>query len=274
MENITAITDKVFEYLDAVVMPQIFDLLECEKFLLQREQVHKQQLETWKEVNELAALQQEQNKETQQLCRNLLKDFLTSIVPNSVCWFKKEERPQNELFWVISPFEYALMAPATVSIALQQNNELLLGLLIRSDDFGTAIITGEKGSGSFSGDKEYKVNHNLLSTSSIGMQVVPNGIKVNENISSILMRLRREFNVHTIVNRLTENASSYICDVASGDADFALGVNCCYHDIAAAACIAEQAGAVIIDFSGSKAGLCSGEGFFCSNSLIYKEIIG
>ena len=227
-------------------------------------------------MQELAALQQEHNKKIAARCTELLMPCLQKIVPDASVWLKGDQRTGDKLFWVVSPFEFKLMAPATISIALQEEDELQLGVLAIFSINGDGIIniiTGEKNKGSWNDMEQYKVNDHSLSEKSMGMQIRPEGARLLPIHYVKLASLSKVWNIPTFVNRLAQNAAYYIIDVASGNADFCLGLDCPYHDIAAAICITEQAGGIVTDFEGGKEGLYSGNSFFCSNPKIHKEFM-
>ena len=207
------------------------------------------------------------------LLRSLLDSFLSGLLPGASLWFKGDERPENELLWVVSPFEFALMAPATVSVVLQQADNLLMGILCTVTETGVSITTGEKDDGSWTGDRKLAVNTHTLSSTSANMQFILTRNKLAGNCSGRLLRVRRQYDISTMTNNLSENISHHICAVANGSLDFCLGFDFSYHDIAAAICIVEQAGGIVTDFSGGREKLYSGKSFFCSNKTIHRQFM-
>lgn len=269
--KIKDITDQVFNHLDRVVMTQVLTLFESEAFDTERNTLQGETLQSQNEAYKAVLLKQ--SEAMRDLSRNLLTETLLTTVPGSDIWYKGDQRPGGDLTWVVSPFEYALMAPMTTSVALQQKEELVLSVLVRMNEEGIHFITGEKDDGAWNGKVKYGVNDSEMSARARGMQVIPAHPRRNGEMVRKLSAFRRKWECETLVNVLPENASSFICHVASGKDDFALGLNASYHDIAAAICIAEQAGAVVTDFEGSRAGLYSGTSFFCANKKIHQQFM-
>lgn len=274
--NIKEITDELFHHVDENVVIHVLDMLTSAAFQKEKQEVINRKLKPHEEVQELATLQQEQNKKIAARCTELLIPCLQKIVPDAAVWLKGEKHTGDKLFWVVSPFEYLVLAPATISIALQEKDELLLGVLVIINiyyDGNIYIITGEKNNGSWNDAEQYKVNDHSLSEKAMGMRIIPEGKKLLPIHTEKLLSFRRGWNIPTLVNNLTQNAADYIIDVASGHADFCLGLDFAYHDIAAAICIVEQAGGIVTDFEGGKEGLYSGNSFFCSNPKIHAAFI-
>ncbi|HRO46092.1 inositol monophosphatase family protein [Agriterribacter sp.] len=271
--DVKYITDEVFNFLDRTALPRILDMFGSEAFAGEKQRLRTQEPNPHQWIERQAALQKEQNAQVADLTRSLLSASLPGILPEASLWFKGDGRPANELLWVVSPFEFALMAPATVSIALQQADDLLMGILCTVTETEVSITTGEKDDGSWTEDRKLTVNQHTLSSASANMQFMLTGNKLPENCSGRLLSLRKQYAISTMTNNRSENISHYMNSVANGSIDFCLGFNFSYHDIAAAICIVEQAGGIVTDFSGGRKKLYSGESFFCSNKAIHRQFM-
>ncbi len=269
--KIKEITDQVFNHLDRVVITRVLELFESEAFDRQRNEIPGETLQLQNEAYK--AVLREQRDAIRDVSRSALEETLLNAVPGSRTWYKGDQRPDGDLIWVVSPFEYVLMAPMTISVALQQNEELVLSVLVKMGEEGVQLITGEKDDGSWNEKVKYAANDSEMNAQARGMQMIPAQAKPKGDLSKKLSAFRRKWECETLVNVLPENASSFICNVASGKDDFALGFGFSYHDIAAAICVAAQAGAVVTDFEGSRAGLYSGASFFCANRKIHQQFM-
>ena len=196
---------------------------------------------------------------------------LSAILPEAKFWFKGEEKPDAGLSWIVSIFDYELMAPATTSVALLQEDELLLGILGNFTQL--EMIAGERGGGAWMESEEFKVGKNELSDKSSNMQFFPGKGTMDSTQKSLLNTFRKKFNIQSRVNRVEQCISYNMSLVARGAMDFSLGLNFSYPDIAAVVCIVEQAGGVVSDFSGGKSKLFAGEEYFCSNPIIHSQFI-
>lgn len=271
--NIKDITDQVFSYLDETVLPQVIELFSSNKFTAEKKQLELEEPNVHKNMAQKALLQKRQNAEIAQLSGSLLRTALSKILQEAAFWFKADARPENELQWVVSPFEYHLMAPATVSVALQQADELLMG--IWCDLSNAKITTAELGGGSWQANQELTVRKEKLSKTSQSMQFTfrrEDGSRRKYG-SEAVYQLKKEYEFTSMANDLDEQMANHIIYVASGKLDFTVGNDFSYPDIAAAISIVEQAGGLVTDFSGGKEKLYAGEEFFASNKIIHEQFM-
>lgn len=272
-ENIKHITDQLFTFFDTIYVPGIIEKFSCAEYLAEQEAIKKQKLTPQEMSRLLNELQLQQNEQTVVYARALLAPFLQNLLPGTAIWYKDSKMPVTDLFWVVNPFTYIIMAPITISVALQQKDDLLLGILVMADSASVQMITGEKGSGSWNEQTEYKVNNNYMSAQVQGMQVIDALFDMPKNDKTILQAFRRTWEFPSLINRLPQNASKFMCDVAAGFADFTLGIGVSYHDIAAAVCIVQQAGGIVIDFQGGTNGLYNGASYIACNKNIHQQFM-
>lgn len=202
--------------------------------------------------------------------RPLLEKELHAILPVADYWFRQQPRPVcSKYTWVISPYIQRPMGTTYTSIALLQNDTLLIGVVF---DYETwQIVTGEKGDGAYRFDKKLQVSRQPLQAQST-YWAFPN---LTEPLLTIkeperIQRLTRNVRTRPVYNRTVENLATALINVASGRLDFTYAENFVYPDVAAAICIIEAAGGRCTDFSGSTEKLFSGKELFGSNSAIHE----
>lgn len=174
--------------------------------------------------------------------------------------------------WIIDPLDgttnYAHSFPVfTVSIALEQKEEVILGLVY--DPMREEMFSAEKGGGAFLNEKEIKVspvddlNKSLLSTG------FPYDIRTSEvnNITHFNNFLTRVQGI-----RRCGSAAMDLCYVACGRFDGFWELKLNPWDMAAGALIVQEAGGRISDFQDEKFSIFSSE-ILASNGLIHQKMV-
>lgn len=267
--NVKDIADQVFNYLEDKIYLTIVEkwneLGEAGKASPVTEENPYRQLE----IENL--IRRQHNEQIIALIRPMLEAQLSTIVPEAGFWFSGSPPPATALKWVVSPWQNEPLSSGLVSVALQKEDELLMGILANLS--AIRVATGEQGGGAYEQDTALKVNKHLLSNRSRNVQFLMEKRISKMPYAPLVQALRRTYNVPVQVNTVAANISVFNTQVAKGELDFTLGCHFHYPDMAASVCIAEQAGGVVTDFSGGREKLLSGEEFFCSNPLIHRQFM-
>lgn len=267
--NIKDITDQVFAYLEDKIYLTIVEewnkLGKAGKASPVTDKNPHRQLE----MDNL--IRRQHNEQIVALIRPMLETQLSTIVPEAGFWFSGSPPPSTALKWVVSPWQNEPLSSGLVSVALQKEDELLMGILANLS--AIRVATGEQGGGAYEQDTALKVNKHLLTNRSRNVQCFIEKRVSKMPYAPLIQALRRTYNVPVQVNTVAANISVFNTQVAKGELDFTLGCHFHYPDMAASVCIAEQAGGVVTDFSGGREKLFSGKEFFCSNPLIHQQFM-
>ncbi len=245
MLNYSNIADRLFKLLEKVIIPEALT-----------------QITLREEADESS------NDEIRNMVAASLSKDLPLILPGASVWFKNETKPNNEIIWIVSPYESHIMGKTITSIALSENENLTIGIYV---DFSEGrVITGVKNEGAFCDQEQYHCNNKKLSQDTSVMQFVTLPGGPGKVYVQSIMSLQDSFGFTMRYNNIAENIGTYMIFVAQGIEGLVLATGFNYHDVAATICIAEHAGAVVADFNGGQAGLLSGDAMLCCN----KEIAG
>lgn len=203
----------------------------------------------------------------------LLAAQLHATVPSAAFWWKGEPQPGSALTWVVSPAVYRFMRCAYTSIALMQDNELLLGLHLNYLE--STITTGEKGDGAATFQEVHVIKDAPLSEEAAYLIHHTREVKVFPHMEQYkhFRRFTETVSSRPAYNNVIENLPGSIMGVAANRLDFTMGTGFDFPDVAASVCIAESAGGKVSDFSGTSGKLLSGDELFCSNPQIHKQFI-
>jgi len=184
---------------------------------------------------------------------NYLKKALGQLIPGSGFIAEESLRAPAEYTWVIDPIDgtrnFAHGLPYyAISVALVYKEELIFGMVY--DPSQNELFWGEKGKGAFCNaqplglkDRERRPVEGLL--------IATNSFIKKTRLERIMQvyEALKEYNPSL---RCTGSAALDITYAAAGYIDIAIFKGLAWWDIAAAACIAEQAGLKVTDFQGNK----------------------
>lgn len=204
----------------------------------------------------------------------MIVDELLQLLPNS--GLLTEEDTENitgrEYTWIIDPLDgttnFLFGIPSyAVSIALQQNDEIVLGVVyeIRQDE----CFYAWQGGGSFMNGSAIKVSLNTdLSKTLIGTGFPYNDFSLTDSYLGAI----KYFIENTRGVRRIGSAAVDLIYVACGrfDSFFEYGLH--PWDVAAGAFIVQQAGGKVTDFRGENNFVYGGE-IIASNRLIHNEVL-
>lgn len=261
MLSYSQIADEFF-VINNELIPQVF-----EKFQQSEEAMSEECMET------RARESVRRNREIGQYIGSVLQPALLSILPGSAVWFKNQDRPEGSRYlWIVSPFESHFMGQTFSSVALAEEEDLVLGVF--SNFSQREVIAGVLGEGTSSDDETFRVAAGGLSANSRMMQFVLPPASEQGEYASIVAPLLRQHRFVNRVNRMPENLGYYLTLAARGELDLVLATGFHFHDLAAAICAAEQAGARVSDFQGARAGLLSGRSLVCGNPTVHRQVVG
>ncbi|MCC6288211.1 MAG: hypothetical protein IT249_10035 [Chitinophagaceae bacterium] len=256
----TKVTDDLFEVLESGLLAGI----------LERMQAMGADLAALPHDKAREELRQQRHTEINDFAANCLAKALPGIAPEATPWFKDEPQPTSEWQWILCPFTSNLMGKTYTGIALAQNNQPRIGLYV---DYGEgAVTTGVEGEGAFCNDIQYLCGNKILNAQSRVMQfIIPPG-KPGRQYIKLIKSLWNTTDCKMLNNVVAQNIAAYMISVAKGTQELVIATGFSYHDIAAAVCIAEQAGAVVTDFNGTREKLFTGEEMICCNKRIAEQI--
>lgn len=208
-----------------------------------------------------------------EITRPMLNKQLQTIVPEALFWWKGESRPESEYTWVVSPAVYRFMRCSYTSIALLHRDSLLLGVHLNC--LGPTITTGEKGDGASTFEEIHIVNDRPLPENAAYTVHHRPEVKVFPDMAQY-QRLRKftgGLSSRPAYNNVIENLAGSLNKVAANQLHFVMGTQFSFPDVAAAICVAESAGCVVSDFSGTNRKLLNGEELFCSNPKIHEQFM-
>lgn len=264
--NYSEITNEVLEILN-IIIPRAFDM---HQEFEEEKQKFPELSNPHEELKRDELALKSQNLKIAAMVSEELRNSLPALIDNVPLWFKGTEKPKAELFWVISPYEFNIMGPAIISIALEHAlYNLQIGVLANLTS--GEIITGAVGQGSQMENQVFTANNNELSPQASVVQFVIPPAKAHGPNASVYLAIKNKFKVSIMTNKVAENVPYFITLVARGMVDLVMATGFQYHDVAASICIAEQAGATVFDFEDKK-GIYGGEYLACCSHVIYKQI--
>ncbi len=183
-----------------------------------------------------------------------------------------EVKNDSEYLWVVDPLDgttnFAHGLPIfSVSIGLQKNNETIAGVVY--DVMRDIVFSAEKSCGAFAGSdkidvsKTDKLGHSLLVTG-FPYNIADNPDFATERFTTLIKKSRG-------VRRLGSAAIDF-CYLASGVFDGFWEVYLHPWDICAGKLIAEEAGALVTDFSGNPIDIFTSK-VLATNGRIHNQII-
>ncbi len=207
-------------------------------------------------------------------CERLIIDLIRKHYPeHEILAEESGNSPQKNSFrWIIDPLDGTTnfihhFPHSGVSIALEQENEIILGVVY--DPYRDELFWAERGGGAFCNGKPIAVsNHARLSHCLIATGFP---FKNKELIDRYLSVLAAIFMAVSGIRR-TGSAALDLTYVACGRFDGFFELQLSLWDIAAASLIVQEAGGKITDFEGHENRLQSGN-IIASNSLIHQFML-
>jgi myo-inositol-1(or 4)-monophosphatase len=177
---------------------------------------------------------------------------------------------KKEMNWIVDPLDgttnFIHGVPCyAVSIALERNNEIILGVVyeVSRDE----CFYAQKGKGSFLNGKPIKVSQRKTLSESLIATGFP--IYNFSRIDSFLSALKY-FMQHTHGVRRIGAAAADLCYLACGRVDCFFEYNLNPWDVAAGALIIKEAGGTVFDFGGGDNWLF-GKEICCTNTILKEE---
>ena len=207
----------------------------------------------------------------------LILDQLRQAFPDHAFFSEEvgDDQGDSDYRWIIDPIDgtsnYARQIPFfCVSIGLTYKNEPVLGVVYQP--ITDELFTAEKGKGAFLNGKKISVSN--ISDISKAFVTVDRGKTQHEK--ERLVAVVAELNKHVRSMRMPGSGALQTCYVACGRFDAGIFNGLSFYDVAAAALIAQEAGAQITDFSTQPWKLKTGDMIVASSSLQLKfaEILG
>ena len=204
------------------------------------------------------------------LCEKAIIKTIKSSFPEHA--FLGEEggsQGKNDFTWIIDPIDGTRdfirgIGDFGVSIALQKNNKIILGVMFLP--VSKELFSAELGKGAFLNGKRIGVSKKAsLSESWVYFQVNKPSI-FDEKFSSGFISFARKVDSFRSAGGLET-----LCDVACGRADAYITAKASIWDIAAGKVIVEEAGGTVTNLAG-KDSLTSGN-CLASNGKLHEEII-
>lgn len=179
---------------------------------------------------------------------------------------------KSEYRWVIDPLDGTTnfthgLPIFSVSIALEKNNELMLGVIY--DPTLDEMFTAEKGKGALVNNKRLKVSTTSKLIESLLVTGFPYTIKSNPD--NAIQHFTNFLMASQAVRRLG-SAALDLCYVAAGRFDGFWEVSLNPWDMAAGVLIAEEAGGRFTDFRGFPTTIYNKE-LLVSNGILHEQMI-
>ncbi len=204
----------------------------------------------------------------------MIVDGLKDILPGASFYTEEETsvRSSGEFTWYIDPLDGTTnfihgVAPYSVSIALCNNNDVLVGVVY--DIPAKEMFHAIKGGGAFRNGVKIKVSESR----NVDQSLLATGFPVRkfDRLKDYMVLLEHFIRNSRGVRRMG-SASVDLSHVATGqyDAFFEYGLS--PWDIMAGMLIVREAGGKVTDFSGNESSV-TGDEICASNSLISKEVI-
>jgi len=201
----------------------------------------------------------------------IILDTIRKNFPEHSIYSEEEGKTDNhsEYMWFIDPLdgtrEFAHKLPLfSVSIGLEKNNEMILGVVYLpvTDE----LFYAEKGKGAYLNGKKIKVSDNEIENSLFNS---PCGISYGKDRIIPVLSLFIE-NVSGL--RMIQSCAAALVYLAVGRLDFYILTKIMSHDFAAGKIILEEAGGKITQIDGNKVTTKS-DNFIASNDMFHNYII-
>ncbi len=181
------------------------------------------------------------------------------------------EENNSDYTWVIDPLDGTInytqgIEEYSVSIALEHNNEIIIGVIYRPES--NEIFFAEKGKGAYKNNKKISVSTEshledmMISTDSSSQE------PARSHIFQTLNYIRDNFR-HV---RIFGSSSLHLCRIASGQLDFYYKHQYSHWDFAAGKLIVEEAGGKVTDLLGNPITKNS-QNILASNGIRHKDIL-
>lgn len=182
------------------------------------------------------------------------------------------DKNNSEYTWIIDPLDgttnFAHKLPIfAVSIGLQKNNEIVLGVIY--DVMRDVVYAAEKGSGSFENNHKIKVSSKSILTQSL---LVTGFAYDRKDDYKDAIKLFGTFLSKTRAVRRLGSAALDFCYVASGVFDGFWEANLSPWDVCAGILMVEEAGGKVTDFRNKPINSFAQE-FLASNGIIHSDMI-
>ncbi|MBI2591399.1 MAG: inositol monophosphatase [Candidatus Brennerbacteria bacterium] len=184
---------------------------------------------------------------------------------------KGEENNSSEFRWIIDPVDGTInfsrgIEEFCISIAVEQNKQLILGLIY--NPLSDKLYSAEKGKGAYLNDKKINV--------SLEKQVI-NTILATDNSSNVEARIKNYEILSKICAqvrhiRILGSGALHLARIASGEIDAYYKTKFNYWDYGAGVLLVKEAGGEITDFSGNPISESS-KNIVVSNKIIHDQIL-
>jgi myo-inositol-1(or 4)-monophosphatase len=198
----------------------------------------------------------------------IILDILKQAFPDHAFFSEEvgDDQATSDYRWVVDPIDgtsnYARRLPFfCVSIGLTFKGEPILGVVYQpvTDE----LFTAEKGKGAFLNGNKISVTENV----ELGKAFVTVDRGKSQHEKERLVSIVAELTKHVRSMRMPGSGALQTCYVASGKFDAAIFNGLSFYDVAAAAVIAQEAGAQLSDFSGNAWELKTGDMLIAHPSL-------
>lgn len=174
--------------------------------------------------------------------------------------------------WIIDPLDGTTnfihnFAPYCISIALQENNETIIGVI---REVTTGDLYQSWGEGAYLNGEKISVSIIDKLEDSLGLTGL--AYNMSENQKRSFITLFDYFNRNTHGARRTGSAAMNLAFIAKGSADFFYQANLSPWDVAAGAFLVKQAGGTVTDFQGGQ-DYIFGRTIIATNKYLYNEIL-
>lgn len=203
----------------------------------------------------------------------LILDTLKQAFPDHAFFSEEagEDTNTSDYRWVVDPIDgtsnYARRIPFfCVSIGLTYKNEPILGVVYQP--ITDELFTAEKGKGAFLNGKKISVT----SDTAVSKAFVTVDRGKSQHEKERLVSIVAELTKHVRSMRMPGSGALQTCYVACGKFDAAIFNGLSFYDVAAAAVIAQEAGAQLSDFSGRTWELKTGD-LLIAHSTLQTELV-
>lgn len=259
MQDFSKITDSIFSLLQQQLIPKVMNHLQA----MERDlEITSPQKEDAKNIRE------QYLKTVYQLATECLCSGLIALIPQAGIWISNNPKPTEQWQWIISPFVSEIMGRTCTSIALAENDQLYIGLYIDYENM--EVASGVYGEGAYYDNQIFSCHENRLNANSSVMNFTI-GNFTTEAMNFIKL-LQEKTGCQPMYNHHATNINAYLLSVAQGEADLVIASGFQYLDVAASICIAQQANAVVTDWSGNTDKLLTGEELICCNKKMWQQI--
>lgn len=210
-------------------------------------------------------------------CERMIVSRLKEILPQA--GFITEEKTiaqddgSKELYWIVDPLDGTTnfihdLAPYSVSIALRDSKDLLLGVVyeVTRDE----LYSAAKGQGAYLNDRAIKVSP----LSDLDQALIMVGYPYNaEAWRDFCLKMTGQLYGHCASIRSFGSAETELCYLAAGKIDVYFESYIQPWDVAAGACILLEAGGKITDYKGGNEKWESGHEVLATNGLLHDKML-